>query len=106
MIWHVGSPLFFYRKEKEMEVRKRLHFYGTVQGVGFRYRSCYIAKSLSLIGYVKNCYDGSVEMEVQGREEQIDKLLVRLDEEPFIVIERLESEDIPLESGYDFEVYF
>ena len=31
-------------------VRKHIYFSGDVQGVGFRYRSCYIAQSLGLTG--------------------------------------------------------
>lgn len=47
-------------------VRKHIYFSGDVQGVGFRYRSCYIAQSLGLTGWVENLWDGRVEMEVQG----------------------------------------
>ena len=47
-------------------VRKHLYFSGQVQGVGFRYRSAWIAQSLGLTGWVSNLWDGRVEMEVQG----------------------------------------
>ena len=47
-------------------VRKHIFFSGDVQGVGFRYRSFYIAQSLGLTGWVENLWDGRVEMEVQG----------------------------------------
>ena len=47
-------------------VRKHIFFSGDVQGVGFRYRSFYIAQSLGLAGWVENLWDGRVEMEVQG----------------------------------------
>ena len=56
-------------------IRKHIFFYGDVQGVGFRYHAKYGAQGLGLTGWVKNCYDGSVEMEVQGWEADIDKLL-------------------------------
>ena len=39
-------------------VRKHIYFSGDVQGVGFRYRSCYIAQSLGLTGWVENLWDG------------------------------------------------
>ena len=48
-------------------VRKHIYFSGRVQGVGFRYRSYYIAQSLGLTGWVTNLWDGRVEMEVQGQ---------------------------------------
>ena len=43
-------------------VRKHIFFSGDVQGVGFRYRSFYIAQSLDLTGWVENLWksgDGS-----------------------------------------------
>ena len=57
------------------DVRKRLVFYGRVQGVGFRYTAKYLAKSLGLTGWVMNEYDGTVVMEIQGREPMIHKLM-------------------------------
>lgn len=50
-------------------VRKHIFFSGDVQGVGFRYRSFYIAQSLGLAGWVENLWDGRVEME--GREAKL-----------------------------------
>ena len=50
----------------ESIVRKHIYFSGDVQGVGFRFRSYYIAQSLGLTGWVENMWDGRVEMEVQG----------------------------------------
>ena len=54
--------------EDEMaDVRKHMIFHGRVQGVGFRYTAKYLARSMNLTGWVKNEYDGTVVMEVQGR---------------------------------------
>ena len=50
------------------EVRKHIVFQGRVQGVGFRYTAKYMAQSLGLVGWVQNEWDGTVTMEVQGRE--------------------------------------
>ena len=50
------------------EIRQRIVFHGRVQGVGFRYTAKYLARSMNLTGWVKNEYDGTVVMEVQGRE--------------------------------------
>lgn len=49
-------------------VRKHIIFHGSVQGVGFRYYSEHKANQLRLTGWVKNLYNGDVEMEVQGLE--------------------------------------
>lgn len=83
-------------------VRKHIYFYGRVQGVGFRYSARYIANALMLSGWVKNNYDGSVEMEVQGDAKRVDELLDRLHSNHFIDIEYIDIKDIPtiLESGF------
>ena len=56
-------------------MRKHHRFYGEVQGVGFRYRASQAARSLGLTGWVRNDYDGSVEMELQGTEEEIGRVV-------------------------------
>ena len=58
-----------------MRCRKHIIFYGSVQGVGFRYRACHAAQAVGVTGWVKNEYDGSVVMEIQGTEEQIDQVV-------------------------------
>ena len=63
---------------REKNIRKHLIFSGRVQGVGFRYRAMNIAQMLGLIGWVKNRWDGKVEMEVQGKREEIGKLISML----------------------------
>jgi acylphosphatase len=47
-------------------------FHGTVQGVGFRRRAARIAEEHPVGGYVRNLPDGSVEMFVEGNEEQCE----------------------------------
>ena len=59
-------------------IRKHFFFKGRVQGVGFRYRAQNAASLYSVTGWVKNLYDGSVEMEAQGTEEDIDKVVQTL----------------------------
>lgn len=56
-------------------VRKHIIFHGSVQGVGFRYYSEHKANQLRLTGWVKNLYNGDVEMEVQGQETAIEELV-------------------------------
>ena len=48
---------------------------GHVQGVGFRYFVKETADSLSLKGWVRNRYDGSVELTAEGDRERLQKLL-------------------------------
>lgn len=86
------------------EVRKHITFYGRVQGVGFRYTAKYLAQSLQLTGWVKNEWDGTVTMEVQGREPMINKLLVGLNQGSFISIEWMDTKEIPLEKESSFYI--
>jgi len=60
--------------------RYHLKVSGFVQGVGFRYFASYKARTLDLTGWVENCYDGSVELEVQGKEENISAFIQMLRE--------------------------
>ena len=54
-------------------IRKRIYVYGSVQGVGFRYRTEHAANAVGATGWVHNESDGSVLLEIQGTEEQIDE---------------------------------
>ncbi|MBO5574216.1 MAG: acylphosphatase [Clostridium sp.] len=80
-----------------MILRKHLIFSGRVQGVGFRYQARHLAQSLGLTGWVKNLWDERVEMEVQGEEAQIYRLIEELSRGRFIYIDRVESETIPVD---------
>lgn len=81
----------------EEKIRKHIIFYGRVQGVGFRYRACYAAQEYGLTGWVRNLYDGTVEMEVQGTETEIDWLIIALDHGRYVSIERMEVKKEPLD---------
>lgn len=52
-----------------------VYVYGTVQGVGFRFATQQQAKRLGVTGYVKNLYDGSVEVFASGDQKYVDELL-------------------------------
>jgi acylphosphatase len=55
--------------------RVRVVVAGRVQGVGFRYSTVYEARLLSLSGWVRNCYDGTVEILAEGHAENVEALL-------------------------------
>ena len=57
------------------KVRAHLLISGRVQGVAFRYYTQDIAQSLGIKGWVKNCWDGKVEIVVEGEEEKVKKLI-------------------------------
>lgn len=51
---------------------------GQVQGVGFRYFVQETAVSLGLVGWVRNRWDGSVEVAAEGERLALEKLLAAL----------------------------
>ena len=53
------------------KLRRRYHFVGQVQGVGFRWTTTNLANSAGATGWVMNEPDGSVTAEIQGISEQI-----------------------------------
>jgi len=83
----------------EKIIRKAIRVYGSVQGVGFRYRTKYAAESYGVTGWVKNEPDGSVSMELQGTEEQIDKVFVSVSQGSYVSIERMDARTIPVNEG-------
>lgn len=52
-----------------------VHVSGRVQGVGYRQGCRQVARSLDLVGWVRNLRDGRVELFAQGSDEGIDRLL-------------------------------
>ena len=69
-------------------IRRHYNFFGWVQGVGFRYTAQYAANAYRVTGWVKNEYDGSVTMEIQGREEDLDKVVLAIESARYIKIDR------------------
>ena len=57
------------------ESRLKIHVYGHVQGVFFRYTTRKIARKLGVTGYVRNMPDGSVYIEAEGPEDKLSELL-------------------------------
>jgi acylphosphatase len=62
----------------------RLHAFvvGDVQGVGFRYFVVDNARSLGLTGWVRNRYDGSVEVLAEGSRPLLEVLIDALHQGP------------------------
>ena len=82
----------------EERIRKRLVFHGVVQGVGFRWRARAAADAAGATGWVRNNFDGSVTMELQGTEAQIDRVVQSLDRALYVRIEALEARRIPVDA--------
>jgi acylphosphatase len=58
-----------------MEARVHVIVEGMVQGVGFRWFAARHAQTRSLRGYVRNCVDGSVEIDVEGDRALLEEFL-------------------------------
>ena len=85
-------------------VRKRIIFYGNVQGVGFRYRALHAANSLGITGWVRNEWDGSVSMEVQGTEADIDQMILMIQRGTYVMIRDMKVKSLPLEKEESFRI--
>ncbi len=79
--------------------RRRIVFRGWVQGVGFRYRARHAARLYGCTGWCRNEEDGSVSMEIQGTEEDIDRVVLAVERGTFVKIEEMDSRTIPLVEG-------
>ena len=85
-----------------MITRKHIIFHGFVQGVGFRWRARQAADLYGCTGWVRNEWDGTVEMEIQGKEEQIDRVIQSINAGRYVLIERMDVQTIPVEKENSF----
>ena len=76
--------------------RKHIIFYGSVQGVGFRYRARQAADMLDCTGWVRNEWDGSVSMEIQGEENAIDQVILAIERGHYVHIENMDVKELEL----------
>lgn len=55
--------------------RRELVYSGHVQGVGFRYTARRIAQGYKVVGFVRNLWDGRVQIVVEGQAQEIGAFL-------------------------------
>ena len=58
-----------------MEIRAHIVASGLVQGVGYRYFVFNRAKTIGLVGYVRNVFSGEVEIEIEGDRSLIEEFI-------------------------------
>jgi acylphosphatase len=88
---------------KRKIVRKYIRFYGWVQAVGFRWRAKTAAETYGATGWVRNEFDDSVSMEIQGTENQISDVIKAIERGTYIRIDRMEVKTLepdPDERGF------
>ena len=96
-------------------IRKHIVFTGWLQGVGFRWRarqaaevygsrartasasSSRTAHGSGCTRWVRNEWDGSVTMEIQGEEEAIDRVIMSIEAGRYVQIENMDCREIPVD---------
>ena len=93
-----------------VSAQKRLEavVHGVVQGVGFRWHTRQVGRRLKLNGYVRNRYDGTVEVVAEGSEQALREFLSYLQTGPSAAV--VQGVDVkwlpPGGTLYGFEVRF
>ena len=62
--------------------RLRVIFHGYVQGIGFRYTTERLSRQFCVTGYVRNLMDGTVEVEAEGEEKELQDFLQAIRQSP------------------------
>ncbi len=82
-------------------------FIGRVQGVGFRFTAEAAAVDLGLSGWVKNLPDGKVELLCEGKEEDLRKILAKIDDQLSSYIRQKEVSWMPATGEFaSFDISF
>lgn len=82
-----------------------LRIYGEVQGVFLRASTRQKARALGLVGWVRNCDDGCVEIEAEGDEDALTRLKEWCKGGPaYARVERVEEEWGDLKEYSSFEI--
>ncbi len=81
------------RNTTPLAIRRIVHFDGNVQGVGFRYTTCQIAKRFKVTGYVTNLLDGRVKIVAEGLPNEVDRFVDAVEEPLSGYIEYTNSTD-------------
>lgn len=86
---------------------KRYFISGLVQGVGYRFFVEKIARSLGIKGYVKNLWDGRVEVFAEADEKTLSELEAKLRVgPPASDVSNVEVVDVQIQGFKDFKITF
>lgn len=85
-------------------VCKRVVFEGRVQGVGFRYTACTVAKGYAVVGYVRNLPTGEVELIAEGEADVVQAFLDELARVRSANLRRMVVADEPSSGCTDFGI--
>ncbi len=71
--------------------RRRVHFSGRVQGVGFRFTCQSLARDFEVAGFVRNLDDGRVELVAEGDRQEVDNFLTAILREMGSYIQQMDA---------------
>ena len=78
-------------------IRRGLIVHGRVQGVGFRFIASSVAHACHVTGFVRNEFDGTVSIEVQGAVPRVNDFIDQIREgNRFVRIDYIDISDLPL----------
>lgn len=101
----VGFFLLPTRHDPKMNIQKwEMLIRGHVQGVGFRYTAAQVARQQQIQGWVRNLTDGSVELQIQGPSEELERYMDLLEQAihgNISGIEKVEATPDPALSGFE-----
>ncbi|MCK5879770.1 MAG: acylphosphatase [Holophagae bacterium] len=86
---------------------KRVHLivHGRVQGVGFRYFAATVAVRHKIMGFVRNCGNGTVEVDAEGSEEALQSFLAEIRRGPsYGHMEQIEETLLPPKGYISFDI--
>tara|TARA_B100001121_G_C18604692_1_gene581217 strand:+ start:50 stop:325 length:276 start_codon:yes stop_codon:yes gene_type:complete len=84
-----------------------LKIFGRVQGVGYRVWTKRLADSLNFVGWVKNCDDGTVEIEIYCDEKKKNLFKNKCYKGPLLSkVERIEETSKSEKKFNNFEILF
>lgn len=83
----------------------RFRVHGKVQGVGYRVFARTCADALGIVGWVRNCEDGTVEAHAEGTRDQLAEFGFDLSRGArYARVTRIEETEASLEPCHGFEI--
>jgi acylphosphatase len=84
-----------------MKIARKYKISGRVQGVGYRFFAERVANQLGITGYVKNCWDDTVEVYAIGDEVSLEEFKRHLAEGPRSArVTSINETDEPVDKQY------
>ncbi|GAA0297592.1 acylphosphatase [Gracilibacillus halotolerans] len=86
--------------------RVYMNISGRVQGVGFRYFTQHLAIQYNIVGWVKNEEDGTVTVDAQGHEEELNNFIEQIKKGPsrFAKVNNVDLTYLDIEEKTTFKI--